>query len=142
MAGVKYAKGLEELAAGTIDWENDPIKCMLVKSGYAPDAAADEFLADVQAHRFSGTTDQTLNGRTIARDTGNTRIELQASGCTFASVPVATGGAAHGVVIYKSVDSAGASPLLVFDDASNAVSDGNNIDYDPSGEGNLQFPYG
>lgn len=45
-----YAKGLQKVLDGTVDLDDDTIKCSLMTDGYTPDYAADEFMDESGAN--------------------------------------------------------------------------------------------
>ena len=59
MASGAYARGLEQFAAGGIDWDADLIKVMSMKTGYSLNKETHEYADDVSASRYVGTTDKT-----------------------------------------------------------------------------------
>lgn len=106
MANAHYAKGIEKVLTGSIDYITDTIKVRLVKNTYAQDLATDEFISSVTA--ITGTTDQTLTGKSV---TGGL---LDADDVTFTAVPA--GETSEGVVIYKDTGNPATSPVLHYVD--------------------------
>lgn len=109
------------------------VKAMLISeadSGALTAASAD-FINDLEAHRYAGTTDQTLTGITI------TNGVLDADAWVYASVAADAGKTADIVVLY--VDTGGASstdPVIAWWDAfTGQVPDGNNITVTPHASG-------
>jgi len=50
---VLYAAAIDAAWEGTLDWEDDDIRCVALKDTYTPDADAHDFLDDVAAsHRL------------------------------------------------------------------------------------------
>jgi len=142
MASLVFTKGLLEMAQGVWDWQNDTIKVMAMKTGYTPDAEADEYADDVSADRYVGTTDQVLGNKTEVEDDSNDRVELGDSvGVTYASLAQDAANLIIGYVIYHDTGTPATSPLIAFDDANDITPDGNNVNYVPNAEGILQFGY-
>lgn len=48
-----YNKGLDSIARGEIDWEND-LRVALLNNSHTPDVSAHEYLSDVNANEISG----------------------------------------------------------------------------------------
>lgn len=142
MASGAFAQGLSDFAAGSIDWDADTIKGLLAQAGYTLNKETQSHLDDVASNRYNGTTDQTLGSKTNTIDTVNNRVELSGGSLTFPSVTIDGSDDAIGIIVYKDTGVASTSPLIVFDDSSDATPDGNNIVYTPNAEGILQLDYG
>lgn len=65
MANALYDMGRQLFLNGTIGWNNNTIKCMLAANSYTPVVATDEHVSQVDAYRFTGTTDQTIGTKTV-----------------------------------------------------------------------------
>lgn len=90
MANALYDKGREGFLDGSIDWDTDDIRCMLVKTGYTFSAAHD-FLDDV-----SGSYD---NGRTAAL--GTKTVVSGVAGAANTSLVATSAVACNALVLYK-----------------------------------------
>jgi hypothetical protein len=93
MSGL-YAKGREGFLDGTIDWDTDTIKVILVDTAlYTVDLVAHDFLDDVPVGARVGSA-VTLGGKTV---TGGV---ADANDATFSAV---TGASVEALVSYKDV---------------------------------------
>ena len=142
MASGAYSKGIEQFLAGSLDWDADTIKVMAVKTGYTLNKETHEFLDDVSASRYTGTTDQTLGSKTNTIDTGNNRVELGGGAVTFSSLAISGSDDVIGFIIYKDTGVASTSPLIAFDDPTDVTPNGGDVTYTPNSEGIVQFDYG
>jgi hypothetical protein len=141
MASGLFAKGLEEMAAAGYDWEGGSIKLLLVEGTQTLNKETQQFLSDITAWRYTGTTDKALASAAISRDTVNNWIELGGAQTQWPSVTFGTGDATA-VVGYYDSGVAATSPLIFFDDVADVTPDGNNINYNPNAEGIVQLTYG
>jgi len=143
MASGVYAKGLEQILNGDLDWGTTTVKVMAVKTGYTLDKEAHEFLDDVSASRYTDVTDVELAGESVGRDTVNNWVELNATTTTFPSVALSGADDIIGFIIYIEVGAESADILLFYDDiAVDVTPDGNNVNYNPNASGIAYFTYG
>jgi hypothetical protein len=106
MAG--WANGAKEaLFLGTVLWLTDTIAVLLVGPNYTF-SANHRFVSDVVAHEVG--TRKTLGGKTVARNEGANRAELDASDILYTSLNVGT---VKGLWVFKNTG-ADATSLLLF----------------------------
>jgi len=110
MANALYDKGREGFLDGSIDWDTDTIKCVLVDTAdYTVDLAAHDNLDDIPAGARVATSDA-LTGKTVAAGVAD------ADDVTFSAV---TGDPSEALVIYKDTGTASTSRLIAYvDDAT------------------------
>jgi hypothetical protein len=111
MADVFYTSAKKSLGNGTIDWDTDTIKVMLLTSGYTPNAAHD-FRDDLGANEVSGTG-YTAGGATLANKAVNisgTTAQYDADDVTWASSTITN---ARYAAIYKSRGGASSADDLI-----------------------------
>lgn len=124
MASLIYNRGLEQLARGTIDFDTDTFRVMLVTSGYTEDKDAHDFRDDV-TNEVSGTG-YTAGGATVTvtvtLDTANDRVDISLGGATWPSSTIT----ARKAVYYKSRGGAASADELIAvnDFGSDVVSTG------------------
>lgn len=106
MANAIYRKGAEKLLSGQINFATDVIVARLVKNTYDQNLSTDEFLSSAPA--VTGTTDQTLTGKTV------TNGVFDAADVTFTAVPA--GDVSEGVVLAKWTGDEATSPILLYVD--------------------------
>ncbi len=111
MASLLYNSALNDQARGSLDFDTDTFKAMLVTSTYAPNKDTHTKRSDV-TNEVTGTG-YTAGGTaitcTVALDTANDRLTL-----TFGSVSWSTATVtARGMVIYKSRGGAATADELV-----------------------------
>lgn len=116
-----YSRGREGFLDGSIDWDTNDIRMILVDTGaYAVNLAAHQFLSDVPlAARVA--TSGTLGSRTATNGTAD------AADFTFTSV---SGPSAEALVIYQHTGVEGTSRLIAYIDTATGlpvVPDGGNI---------------
>lgn len=122
-----YNATLVRFARGSIDWENDTFRVLLVSdsTAYTPDIDNEEFVADVvgtggAADEFDGTgySRQDLTGRSVVQDNSAERARFDSDDTTV--FPDVDGDTAQGAVIYKQVggddSSPGNDPVLAYYD--------------------------
>ena len=108
MDGV-YTKGVEQMALGNIDFENDTIKLIFLAPAHTFDFTGDNFLSDIEADRASGTDDLTLSNTSVNIDVGNARVEFDADDLSDTNVTTST----DKFALYKDTGTPATSPLLV-----------------------------
>jgi hypothetical protein len=114
---VVYAQGLVNILTGTQNWPTDGWKAMLTLDSYAVNQETHQFLDDVSASRASGTTDQALTEVAPAVDTGNNRVEMDASNDPVWS-SVTIGQSVGEVICYFDTGTPATSPLISYNDFS------------------------
>lgn len=107
-----YAKGKQALL-GDLDWSAATIKSALVTSAYTPNAATDEFLADIPGGAVLATS-AALTGKTLVDGVAD------ADNATFAAV---AGGGSDGefVVVYEDTGAGATSRLIVLVDTATGL---------------------
>ena len=110
MANAMYDKGREGFLDGSIDWDTDDIKAVLVDvADYTVDLAAHDNLDDIPAGARVATSGN-LASKTVAAGVAD------AADITFSAV---TGDQFEAIVIYKDTGTASTSRLIAYiDDAS------------------------
>lgn len=120
MASLVYNSALDEAVTGSIDFDTDTFKIMLVTSSYTPNKDTHTVRTDV-TNEVSGTG-YTSGGNTTAvtvtKDTANDRIDIAFGNVSWASSTIT---AAAGV-IYKSTGTAGTDLLVAYLDFGGNVS--------------------
>jgi len=119
MASFIYTSGLEGFLDGTIDWDNDTLKAVLIDSAdYTPASAVHTDLTDIPAPARVATS-ATLTGTTV---TGNV---VDADDVTFTAV---TGDSVEAFVVYQDTGVEATSRLICYVDNFTAVTpDGTDI---------------
>jgi hypothetical protein len=125
MANALYAKGREGFLGGSIDWDTDTIKCVLLDGAdYTPDLATHDNLDDVPAGARVGTP-QTLANKTVTDGVAD------ADDVVFPSV---SGDACEYILLYKDTGVESTSRLIALLDtftvnggASPVIPNGTNI---------------
>ncbi len=106
MASALYDKGRQGFLDGSIDWDTDTIKAILVNSGYAVNLATNQFLSDIIAgNRNSAAV--TLANKTVTdgvADADDTTLVATAAVSTIA------------VVLYKDTGVEATSRLIAYID--------------------------
>lgn len=111
MASGLYDKGREGFLDGTIDWDTDTIKCVLVDTGvYTVNLATHDFLDDVSAGVVA--TSAALASKTVAGGVAD------AADVTFTAVSGAT---VEAIVVYKDTGVAGTSRLIAYIDTGTGL---------------------
>ena len=128
-----YNPGLLKLLDGTIDFENDTIKLLLVDTSHTF-TKSHEFVSDIVANEASGTgySRKTLANASIALDTGNDRVEFDADDISYTGLDAGTIASA---IIYKEVTNDADSPLIADIDFTNLVTNGSDVDLQVNAEG-------
>lgn len=112
MANALYAKGRQGFLDGSIDWDTDTIKCVLVDTGaYTVDLAAHQFLSDVP----SGARIATSGALTSPTATDGV---ADAADVVFTAV---TGVQSEALVLYKDTGAAGTSRLIAYIDTATGL---------------------
>ena len=110
MANELYDKGREGFLDGSIDWDTDDIRCILVDvADYTVDLAAHDNLDDIPSGARVATSDA-LTGKTVVAGVAD------ADDVTFSAV---TGDPSEALVIYKHTGTESTSRLIAYiDDAT------------------------
>jgi hypothetical protein len=111
MASLIYNKGLEALIRGSIDFDTDTFKIMLVTASYTPNKDTDDFRNDV-TNEVTGTG-YTAGGATstvtATLDTANDRVDISVGAVSWASSTIT----ARAGVLYKSRGGASSADELI-----------------------------
>jgi ApbE superfamily uncharacterized protein (UPF0280 family) len=110
MANALYDLGRQGFLDGSIDWDTDNIKVLLVDTGtYTVDLATHQFHSDV-----SGivATSGNLAGKTVAAGVAD------ANDITFTAV---TGSTVEAIIIYKDTGVSGTSRLIAYIDTGTGL---------------------
>jgi hypothetical protein len=128
-----YNPGLLKLLDGTIDFENDTIKLLLVDTNHTF-TKSDEFVSDIVANEASGTgySRKTLANTSIALDAGNDRVEFDADDISYTALDAGTIASA---IVYKEVTNDADSPLIADIDFTDLVTNGSDVDLQVNAEG-------
>jgi len=131
-----YNPGLLKLLDGTIDFENDTIKLLLVDTNHSF-TKSDEFVSDIVANEATNSTGsgyerKTLANASIALDTGNDRVEFDADDISYTAIDAGTIASA---IIYKEVTNDADSPLIADVDFTDLVTNGSDVDLQVNAEG-------
>jgi len=124
MASLIYNRALELLTRGSIDFDTDTFKVMLVTSAYTEDKDAHDFRNDV-TNEVTGTG-YTAGGATatvtVTLDTANDRVDISLGAASWATSTIT----ARKAVYYKSRGGASSADELiaVIDFTSDVVSTG------------------
>ena len=109
MANALYDKGREGFLDGTIDWDTDNIKVVLVDNAdYTVNLATDDFLDDVAVGGRVATSGN-LTSKTVAAGVAD------AADVTFTAV---SGDQCESIVIYYDTGSAATSRLIAYIDTA------------------------
>ncbi len=108
MASLLYLKGTEQALLGGINLESDTIKLAFMATSYTPNAGTHAFWSDISASIAATTSAQTLSGKDVRIDTGNSRVEFDATDVSVANQTTST----DKFVIYKDTGSPATSPLI------------------------------
>lgn len=112
MATGLYDKGREGFLDGSIDWDTDTIKAVLVDAAdYTADLAAHDFLDDVPAGARVATS-AALTSKTVAAGVAD------AADVTLSAV---TGDPSEAIIIYKDTGSAATSRLIAYIDSGTGL---------------------
>ena len=105
MANELYDKGREGFLDGSIDWDTDDIRCILVDAAdYSVDLAAHDNLDDIPAGARVATS-AALTGKTVVAGVAD------ADDVTFSAV---TGDQSEALVIYKHTGTESTSRLIAY----------------------------
>ena len=112
MANALYDKGREGFLDGSIDWDTDNIKVVLVDTAtYSVNLATDDFLDDIPAGERVATSGN-LASKTVAAGVAD------ADNITF---PTVSGDVSEALVIYQDTGSAATSRLICYIDTATGL---------------------
>jgi len=112
MANAMYDKGREGFLDGSIDWDTDDIRCILVDTDdYSVDLAVHDNLDDVPSGARVAVSGA-LTGKTVAAGVAD------ADDVTFSSV---TGDQSEAIVIYKHTGTESTSRLIAYIDSATGL---------------------
>jgi hypothetical protein len=147
MASGVYNEGANQIRqGGSVDWDTDTIKIMLVDDGYAfdpdhdtvSDFTADEISVTGYANGFSGAGRKTLASCTVTKNTTDDRIIYDAAdpSAWTLSAGVTIGGA----IVYKHITDDATSVPIAFLDFTDTPTNGGTftITFDAAGVFYLQ----
>jgi hypothetical protein len=130
MANFIFTQATNAIADGTIDWEGDTIRVLLVDSTNDAVASRDTavFVGDLNVstseYDGSGYSRQTLAGKATTINAGSNRTELEADDATFGATVAAGSAAAAGAIVYKFITSDAASPVIGYFDSGDFPQNG------------------
>lgn len=113
MANALYDLARQSFLSGSpsIDWDNDDIKCSLVRSSaYTPNLGTDQFLSSVPTRVADSSN---LTGKSVTNGVAD------ADDFTFTAV--GAGAAAQYIVIWKDTGVAATSPLIALIDTATGL---------------------
>lgn len=120
MASLIYNSCIEDLAKGTIDFDTDTFKVLLVTSSYSPDkdthTRGDDITNEVTGSGY--TAGGATSACTVTKDTANDKVTLSFAAVSWGTSTIT---AAAGV-IYKSTGTAANDPLVAYIDFGGDVS--------------------
>ena len=136
MASNLYNPGLLKLLDGTIDFENDTIKVLLVNTSHTYDKT-DEFVSDIVANEASnvsgtGYERKTLASKTVTLDAANDRVEYDSANPTYTAINAGTIAAA---IVYKEVTTDSDSPIIAQIDFADLVTNGSDVELQVNADG-------
>lgn len=112
MASLIFNSCLEDEAKGSIDFDSDTFKTLLVTSSYTPNKDTHGKRSDVTNEVANGngyTTGGTTCTVTVARDNANDRVTITFNGVSWPTSTIT----ARGAVIYKARGGASSADELV-----------------------------
>ena len=112
MSNALYDKGREGFLDGSIDWDTDDIRCILIDTAdYSVDLATHDNLDDVPGDARVATSGA-FTGKTVAAGVAD------AADVTLSSV---TGDTCEAIVIYKHTGTESTSRLIAYIDSATGV---------------------
>lgn len=113
MANALYAKGKEGFLDGSIDWDTDDIRAILIDtSAYTVNLSTDDFLADI-----AGGARIAVSGALGSKT--KTNGVADAADVTFSAVPGTT--SCEAVVLYKHTGSDATARLIAYIDTASGL---------------------
>ncbi len=134
MAAYWYLEGLLRVQNRSIDWVNDTVKAVLLKSSYT--YSKDHiYVADLTpaSNELTGYTRPTLTGKAISKNSTDDKVYFGISDNTISSV--ATGQTLSKVAIFKQVTNDSDSLLIGYYDGFSLPTNGGGVtlDFDANG---------
>tara|TARA_E500000178_G_scaffold328493_1_gene358525 strand:+ start:412 stop:837 length:426 start_codon:yes stop_codon:yes gene_type:complete len=128
-----YNPGLLKLLNGTIDFDTDTIKLLLVDTNHTF-TKSHEFVSDIVANEASGTgySRKTLANADILEDFANDRVKFDADDISYTALDAGTIASA---IIYKEVTNDADSPLIADVDFTDLVTNGSDVDLRVNADG-------
>lgn len=112
MASAMYDKGREGFLDGSIDWDTDSIKALLVDSAdYTPNMSTHQFHSDVTGAGIVATSGN-LAGKTVTAGVAD------ANDLTFSAV---SGDSCEYIILYKDTGVSGTSRLICLIDTATGL---------------------
>jgi hypothetical protein len=129
MATLATNEGVESVIDRSIDWIADTFKAMLCTTQYVENRD-DQFIDigganDAVDARVPGSTDQTLTGKAIGKDTVGDFAFFKAGNVTFTAVPA--GATVAKVVVYKDTGVTTTSKILAVFDVTDTATNGGDV---------------
>ena len=149
MANFYYTEAKNLLLAGSLDFDADDMRVMLVMTG--SDAATltgasliSDYVSlteyDGSGYTQAGVVAYSLAGKAVTTDVANDRGEFDATDYTFTAIGAGTGAAIIGIVLYKYDTSfLNSKPVAYFDISASAINgNGGNLTLVWNAEGIIQ----
>jgi hypothetical protein len=112
MANALYDLGRQGFLDGSIDWDTDTIRCVLLDTGaYTVNLTTDEFLSDIPSGARIATSG-TLASKTVSAGVAD------AADATFSAV---TGTTCEALAVFKDTGSAATSRLIAYIDTATGL---------------------
>jgi hypothetical protein len=111
MASALYDKGREGFLDGSIDWDTDDIRAVLVRTGYAVNLATHDFLDDI--------TTALENGRTAAL--GSKTVVAGVADAADTSLVATAAVSSIAIVIFKHTGSDATARLIAYIDTATGL---------------------
>lgn len=125
---------LDQSHTNAVDLINDTIKVAVMKTSYAINIDTHDFLDDVTASEIVATNytagfsgGGTLAGNAITLDTTNDQAEFDATDQTFTSLGNGSNDTFDQIIIYKSITSNAASPLIAHATVNSTLTNGSDV---------------
>lgn len=112
MANALYDLGRQGFLDGSIDWDTDDIRCILLKTGYTVNLATHQFVSDLTPASYD-------NGRTAALGTKSVTAGVADAGDTSLTATAAV--ACSWLVIYKYNAADSAARLIAYIDTATGL---------------------
>lgn len=112
MANALYDKGRQGFLEGSIDWDTDVIKAVLIDTAdYTVNLATHQFLSDIPVAARVATS-AALTGKTVASGVAD---------AANPTLPAVTGDPAEALVIYQDTGAEGTSRLIAYIDTATGL---------------------
>lgn len=112
MANALFDKGREGFLDGSIDWDTDTIKAVLVDHGVdTPVPATDQFLSDISAGARVAIS-PALTGKTVTNGVADADDVV---------LPTVSGASCESIVLFKDTGSPATSRLIAFIDTATGL---------------------